>query len=309
MKENLFVDIDNNKAYILGFLWADGYLDKCGVNTTIKSSDFDNIYEIFINSGDWKQYHRDRKSKQTGKVYKSSTISTFGILTFNFLLKNDYKIKSNTQPTKILKTIPEEYRRDFYRGYIDGDGSFSYYVGSNGTTMSCKFNITSNLVQNWTFIETLFDKIKINHYKINRYERESGNSSIIEICNKWDIIKLGDYLYQDCGSIMLERKYQKFLEIKNSPIKTPPQKWTEEDKIFLIKNYRENGLLYCCEKLNRTKKSVYKQVHILFDNPNKWSKEDETFLLNNYNKGVKFCCEELNRNTNSIKSKYKKLIS
>jgi hypothetical protein len=179
----------------------------------------------------------------------------------------------------------------------------------DGTTMTCKFNITSDLRQDWSFIENIFQYIDIESYKIRRYERKNGNSSIIGISNKCDIIKLGDYLYNNCGYIKLERKYNKFLEIKNSPIKKASQKWSKDDKEFLINNYRERGLLYCCDKLNRTKKSVYKQVHILFDNPNKWSKEDEIFLLNNYNKGVKFCCEKLNRNTNSIKSKYKKLIS
>jgi intein/homing endonuclease len=127
MKNNLFDNIDANKSYILGFLWADGYINN-RIETTIKSSDFNNIYNIFSKSGDWKQLHRDRHSKQTGKIYKSSSLYYYGKETYNFLYENDYKIKSSTQPTKILNIIPKEYHKDFYRGYIDGDGSFSYYV-------------------------------------------------------------------------------------------------------------------------------------------------------------------------------------
>jgi len=73
-------------------------------------------------------------------------------------------------------------------------------------------------------------------------------------------------------------------------------------------NYRKFGVSYCAEKLNRSSQSVYKQVHLLFDNPNKWTKEDENYLLENYNeKGVEYCAEKLDRTINSIKSKYRKL--
>jgi len=181
------------------------------IGTTIKSTDFDNMYDIFCKSGVWSQYHRDRLSKQTGKIYKSSVISFFGKHTYNFLLNNDYSIKSHTEPTKILNIIPKKYHSDFYRGYIDGDGSFSCYVGTNGTTMSCKFNITSTYEQNWDFIEIIFKEINIESYNINRYDRIKNKSSIIGISNKWDIIKIGDYLYD--SPIKLERKYLKFLEI------------------------------------------------------------------------------------------------
>jgi len=300
-KTNIFNNISNIESYILGFLWADGYILEKGykIETTIKSSDFDNIYNIFIKSGDWKQYHRNRKLKKIDKIYKSSAIYYCGKETYNFLYENDYKIKSHTQPTKVLKIIPKQYHNDFYRGYIDGDGSFSYYVGSNGTTMTCKFNITSTLNQDWCFIEKLFNGLNINHYKINRYQRKFGNSSIIGICNKWDIIILGNYLYEDTN-IRLERKYDKFLEIKNSNIQKCAEKWAKEDEDFLSKNYREKGVEYCAEKLNRSKSSIFKKVFLLFENPNKWTKEDEIFLINNYNDKT-YCIKNLNRTINSIK--------
>lgn len=308
-KTNLFENIDQQKSYLLGFLWADGYISKNGykIETTIKTTDFNNLYQIFEKTGDWKQYHRDRKSKQTGKIYNSSVIIYYGKKTYNFFYEYDYKIKSDTQPLKILNIIPNKFHKDFYRGYIDGDGSFSYYICSNGTTMTCKFNITSKLNQDWHFIEILFDKIGIKNYKIHRYERKSGNSSMIGISNKWDIIKLGDYLYKDSDNIRLERKYKKYLEIKNSNIQKSPPKWTKIDKQFLKENYRKFGVNYCAEKLNRSEKSIYKQVYLLFDNPNKWTKEDENYLLENYKNGIEHCVKKLCRTINSIKSKYKKL--
>jgi hypothetical protein len=263
MKNNLFQEIDNNKSYILGFLWADGYIrnkDKgYRIEITIKSSDFINLYNIFCKSGEWKEYHRERKSKQTGKIYKSSSIYFTCKETHTFLTNNDFNIKSSIQPTKILNKIPEEYHRDFYRGYIDGDGSFSLYCIQNGKYKTPKFNITSSLEQDWSFVTNLFDSLKINHYKINKYERKNGKSSIIGICNKWDIIKVGEYLYNNSID-KLERKYEKYLEIRNCDIQKQLNIWTEEDVNFLIENYKSKGCVYCSEKLNRTENVIRSKI-------------------------------------------------
>jgi len=116
-KTNLFENINQQKSYVLGFLWADGYIIKPRgyiIETTIKTTDFNNLYKIFEKIGDWKQYHRDRKSKQTGKIYKSSVIRYIGKETYNFLYEYDYKIKSDTQPLKILDFIPKKYHKDFF---------------------------------------------------------------------------------------------------------------------------------------------------------------------------------------------------
>ncbi len=41
------------------------------------------------------------------------------------------------------------------------------------------------------------------------------------------------------------------------------QKWEEADIEFLKKNYSKHGLVYCCEKLERSKKSVRKKIEAL----------------------------------------------
>ena len=309
---NMLMDIKEPvSAYILGFLWADGTITKVnyGIQTTIKSSDFPNIYEIFNKIGNWGQYHRKKYVKKTNKFYDSSTIFYNGKHLHGYLKSIDYRIKSYSQPLKVLSLIPDNLIHHFIRGYVDGDGSFCFYTNSNGTTKTCKFNITSGVEQEWNFIENVFNRIGISKYKVHRYKRESGNSSIIGINNKWDIIKIGDYLYKDSKGIRLERKYNKYLEIKNSDIQRCHPKWTEVEEKFIIDNYREKCLEYCMEKLGKSKKSIFKRVHLLLENPNKWSKDDEEFLLNNYReKGLEYCMNKLNRTDNSIKSKYKKLI-
>ncbi|MCK9415614.1 hypothetical protein M0Q97_03015 [Candidatus Dojkabacteria bacterium] len=260
MNKNIFQKIDSNKAYILGFLWADGYVSKNMVGTEGSSKDFENLNKIITKSGNWIVGHRERFLKKTGKYYKQSYFHYYSKLTSDFLKCFDYDIKSHTEPIKILNYITPKYHYHFFRGYIDGDGSFSFYKGTNGTTMQCKFNITSSKEQNWNFIEKLFATLEINHCLINRYDRKAGKSSIISINNKWDIIKLGEYLYIDSND-KLERKYNKYLQIKNSDVKKCANKWNIEDTNFLIENYEKYGVEYCSEKLNRTVGSIYTQYH------------------------------------------------
>jgi intein/homing endonuclease len=137
------VDISNlNKPevlYILGFIWADGNLYKDSINISIKQTDFDNISSIFNQVGNWGYHTRERQSKQTDKTYITTKISINDKKLANFLLKNDFNIKSHTSPNKILSIIPNELKNHFYRGYIDGDGSFSLYSNNQ----ICNFNITS----------------------------------------------------------------------------------------------------------------------------------------------------------------------
>lgn len=291
-------------SYIIGFLWADGYLKHNTVSVTLATKDFDNIYKIFSMTNDWKFTHRKKYLKKTNKYYDCSCISLSDKLLSKFLNENDFKNKSHVSPYKILSNIPQEFHKDFFRGYIDGDGSF-VFTHNNGCSERCNFSITSTLEQDWSTIENFFNSIDIKHYKIYKYMRKCGNSSSINISNKWDIIKLGDYLYNESKNIRLERKYEKFNIIKNCDIEKDEPKWTENDNVFLVENYKL-GVKYCANKLKRSKMSIYAQKHRLniTDHQHKWSKDEENFLQENYpSKGCEYCSKLLNIDLNKIKGK------
>lgn len=44
--------------------------------------------------------------------------------------------------TTITNMIPKEYRRDFLRGLLDADGSFTYYIANDGEYRSKKYTIS-----------------------------------------------------------------------------------------------------------------------------------------------------------------------
>jgi intein/homing endonuclease len=138
---------DETFCYILGLMWADGFVieKKYTAQLTISSKDFKNIDEIFSKSKiKYSISHRERFLKKTGKYYKSSTIYILDKEFRKFLVENFYAEKSNSSPELILNEMPIENKKHFLRGYIDGDGSFSIY--NNEKTV--KFNVTSSLEQN-----------------------------------------------------------------------------------------------------------------------------------------------------------------
>ena len=87
----------------------------------------------------------------------------------NFLVENDYISKSTASADKILSKIPEHLKHYWWRGYFDGDGCFCK------SNRSYIFTISSNIDQNWNFIDTLFNNLDI-FYKIKFVIRKTRNS-------------------------------------------------------------------------------------------------------------------------------------
>jgi len=205
-----FENIDKKEvAYFLGFFWSDGYISKNEITISIKSTDGEQILKVLNSFGDWRIDHITKKLR--GKEYKQSCIRVNDKFIKEYLIENHYLDKSLTTPTKILSKISEDLKPYFFRGMIDGDGCFC----SKNRSF---FSITGNINQNWSEIEKLFNHLNIK-YKITKKERSNGSSSYIVISNKKDIVKLGNYIYEDSyDNIGLLRKYKIYQEIKNRPV-------------------------------------------------------------------------------------------
>lgn len=250
-------------AYILGLIWADGNLGNNNYSVVLNckydddiNSDFNIFKKILEKTGKWNCYNYEKYDKRTDKTYKSGMFLTSNRYLYNHLIVNDFKEKSYVSPDKILSQIPDNLKHHFFRGYSDGDGCF--YINKNSTA---QFTVASTIEQDWNFMINISDILNINKYSIKKYEHKTKNSksSSYRIVNKWDIIKLGEWLYKDSKGLRLERKYQKYLDIKNSDIKKASPKWIDYDINFLLENYKDKGVKYCMKKLNRSKDSIYKK--------------------------------------------------
>lgn len=216
--ENFSTKIDQYSAYILGFIWADGYLNKnngFSINIEILTKDAEQLKYIFLKTGDWCFYNINSPSKK--KWQPQTKIQCNNKELFNFLKDNDYVDKSISSPDKILSKIPKEYHNYFFRGLSDGDGCF--YFKEHGRKLR-QYCLTSNIFQNWDYIENLLLSIDVKKYKfikntrINKKTGKLNSSSIMRITNKSDIKKFGDYIYS--GELFgLDRKYEIFKHISS----------------------------------------------------------------------------------------------
>jgi hypothetical protein len=199
-------------SYILGFLWADGYIRDDYVVMWLKIDDAEHIKHIFEKTGNWNIYYRITKLGS-----KQMCFHTNNRFIYNFLVENDYLNKSKLSPDKILSNIPNELKHYFFRGYFDGDGTI-YHSKKNYQNI---LNITSTYEQDWSTTENLFKKLNIKYRltkssKINKKGILNSCSRIVTQ-NKDGVIKFCDYIYNDFenDNIGLHRKFKIFIGIKN----------------------------------------------------------------------------------------------
>lgn len=198
INENYFENIDNQyKAYLLGFITADGYMivenGNLRFGITIKDKDIEIL----------KYFKKYTNSNSPIHFLKRNNMVRISINNQNF---NKHLFDKGIVPNKtfntidIIKNIPNNLIRHFIRGYFDGDGT----VFSD--TRNSKL-LRVGILGNVEFITEL-QKI-LNMGKI--YTRNYTNVVDLSIKPQKDIEKFKKIIYLD-SKIHLKRKYIKFIE-------------------------------------------------------------------------------------------------
>jgi intein-encoded DNA endonuclease-like protein len=141
-------------AYFLGFLWADGCIAKETYNIKLKivNEDFVDIQEQILSTG---KTWRLRLENDGNPKHKEQAILEINNKTFwEFLVNNDYLIKSGASACKILDKIPESLHFYWWRGFFDGDGGFTI------KSFTKRISLTSVNYQDWTFLYNLCKKLE-----------------------------------------------------------------------------------------------------------------------------------------------------
>jgi hypothetical protein len=263
------VKYDKNFVYYLGFLWSDGFVERYRIGIEILEDDakmiIGDISKIeFLKICTMNRHRKDRRSQMTIYFCNSKIYDSY----FSKYFLN----KSISAPIKLLEEIPEDLKRYFYLGLIDGDGCF-YFDEKNKTR---QFYITSSFEQDWSHMVNLFDNLDIKQYEIRKVENKNGNKSSFVRVKKYDEIKrLFNYLYPNGYEFGLERKYNKCkliidVGIKNSSNKSKISIEELTTKIDLGLNILELSEIFecnwkkiynCCKKNNiKYKRGFFKGV-------------------------------------------------
>ena len=263
-KKKVDVSLFENKfnkesSYILGLLWADGHIreEHKLISINCSESDINDVINIFLKTGHWnisKPIIKTHKGKQVKNQKKIST-STWGL--FEILKKNDYTNKSNSSPNKILHSIPEDLKKHWFRGYLDGDGCIKL-----GKKYGIDVVFAGPYNQDWSFMIDLCNKLNIN-FTINNWVVKMGGYSHFRVNKKNDVKILCDYIYCDYDNIGFSRKYKKYIDIVNYINEKSIKFWSKKDENFLIENYGKITSVECSKQLGKKLSSVYNKVRQL----------------------------------------------
>lgn len=206
LNENYFDIIDTEeKAYILGILYADGYNNtkRTNISISLKEADKEILerlslavgsnrplsYRVSRNTNHCNQYtfcisskHISSRLSELGCIRAKSTILTFP------------------------EWINSELVRHFIRGYFDGDGCI--HIGKRQTVVN--LTGTSSLIT--AIQDILIKEIRLKKTKLQGNKR--GNNSILtmQYSGRLQAKRIAEWLYKD-SSIYLQRKFDKFKEI------------------------------------------------------------------------------------------------
>lgn len=209
INENYFDKIDSpNKAYILGFLFADGHneIKKATVSISLQEEDKE-ILELMrqeIGSEKPLEYLDYSNKNDFDYHYKNQ----YRLMFFNKHIcdtLNDIGMLSNKSLSLTFPDIHASLYQHFIRGYFDGDGSVCFSKNGN-----CIVTITSTESFCNSVKEILFEQLGI-YTGIYNASNNNGITKVASISGKNQVQKFGEYIYKD-ADMFLSRKYNKFLK-------------------------------------------------------------------------------------------------
>lgn len=199
--EEYFEKIDNpNKAYLLGFITADGgitgkYSNVCSIEISEKDIELLNFAKKEINpkAAITDCFYKNKRNKKVSFSSKKicEDLRKYGIIPNKSLILERVPIE----------LIPQEFLCFYFRGLIDGDGC----VHKNG-----ELSIYSG---SKTFIEDV-QKVLCDTIGVKKLKIYHGTSYFVSWSSKDDRKKLFDFLYKDNlnETFFYKRKYKRLYD-------------------------------------------------------------------------------------------------
>lgn len=205
------------KAYWLGFLTADGWINKneesnAGVTgIELQYGDIKHLKKFNKSIGGnyqitdrWKPCPISSRDKT--KKNHMCVIRIFSLTMYDSLTKKGFT--NNKTYDCHIPVLRQDLLRHYLRGYFDGDGCLSF----TGKSLHVNFATASKILNN-DLIQIL--KSQEISYTERTYITEFNTTMYrVDIYKNRDRIKFLNWIYKDCN-IYLDRKYQKYQKIIN----------------------------------------------------------------------------------------------
>ena len=199
------------KAYILGFICADGHIGKDRLVITVSIKDKDILYKIrnamHSNHPIKEVYRTNPYTRTDNKILRLASLMIGGVELVKPLFKMGLTTnKTYTLNENILRYIPKYLIRDFLRGYFDGDGNVFF-----GKKYASGYKYNINICGNKDFLLNSFQLYFPSNNKLYK-DLYSKQCYVWKISQKEKVKNFMYYLYYN-SSIFLQRKYNVYRKI------------------------------------------------------------------------------------------------
>ncbi len=214
VKENYFDEINTqNKAYILGFFYADGNVNgKTKLQIGLQSDDLHILEKMKMEFG-----CIERPLTKNERAKYNSKHKDIWLLTIKNKRLHDGLVSKGVVPrkTKLLKYplfLSDEMHRHFIRGVMDGDGCI-HGTSSNDGHLHANVDIVGTLEMLNSIQKIIKEKVNVNSSII--LSNKKSNVYKLTISGRLNCIKFLDWIYKD-ADMFLFRKYETYLSAYKS---------------------------------------------------------------------------------------------
>lgn len=204
-----FVQMNSKEAcYILGLIWADGYLinrgkNKYKISVEMKDEDLSTLLPVFETFGKWSISKRTRPNRKP-----QLTLSTSNKELYLFLELHGYCNKK-IGSTKILESMTEDLQRYWIRGFFDGDGCC--YINKNLFLYQISF--AGQYKQDWSFLQLLEAIIPFTITR--RIQHKKSRSSVVRFQGKEKLRLFTEFIYPNfVFDFGLRRKFDMLIHVR-----------------------------------------------------------------------------------------------
>lgn len=250
LNENFFEKINTKeKAYFLGLLAADGNVQyhknkATTIKITLQSEDEEILLKFRDALETSKPFQKQVKKNKKGEKRKYLSLE----ISSNIMGVHLAQYGIIPQKTWIYepKNIPSSFLNHFFRGYFDGDGSWSIH---SDKMRPCDFKINiTGFIHNLKKMQDLLQKQGISskvYQDKRKYSSQGGDFGFLTGSNIEQNKQLADFIYQDNEGICFNRKlivYNQFLNAYKNKRKKPKNAVSFEVNEIERDNKREKKL-------------------------------------------------------------------
>lgn len=207
LNEYFFNVIDTEeKAYWLGFLYADGYVyngpKRYAVELTLKEDDEQHIIN-FMNIINYNGPIIHKVVTLNDRKYKASRINICSKKFSQSLVdKGCVQNKSLILKFPDIKIVPKDLQRHFMRGYFDGDGSVSVSSGQ----------LHLSVMGTNDFLNKYMEILNDNGTNKKDIKSTKSKAFVINYGGNKQIKHIYNFFY-DNSTVYLKRKYERFIAV------------------------------------------------------------------------------------------------